>query len=407
MSIVDRPKYLEKLESFIDAPVVKVLTGLRRSGKSRLLDLVVERLIARGIDPERIVHLNFDSLEHASLASAQALNAHLKDVLPSEGRTYVLLDEIQEVTEWERLVNSLLAEGRTDFYITGSNSRLLSGELATYIAGRYVTIEVWPLSFREYLSFREAFAADDTAGTDAEFTRYLRLGGFPGVHMLPLDEIDARSMIMDIYRSTLVRDVLARNRIRDADMFERVAAFAIDNVGNPFSARRVADFMKSQRRSIGHETVLNYLTALSEAFVIARVPRFDLHGRAILATDEKHFVGDHGIVNALFGYSDQRLPGVLENIVWMELRRRGYEVTIGRIGTAEVDFVAQRADEVVYIQVATTIATEDTRHREHRPLEAIADNHPKYLLTLDPLVGGNVNGIKHRRLPEFLLANEI
>ncbi len=243
--------------------------------------------------------------------------------------------------------------------------------------------------------------------TDAEFTRYLRLGGFPGVHMLPLDEADARSMIMDIYRSTLVRDVLARNRIRDADMFERVAAFAIDNVGNPFSARRVADFMKSQRRSIGHETVLNYLTALSEAFVIARVPRFDLHGKAILATDEKHFVGDHGIVNALFGYSDQRLSGVLENIVWMELRRRGYEVTIGRIGTAEVDFVAQRADEVVYLQVATTIATEETRHREHRPLEAIADNHPKYLLTLDPLVGGNANGIQHRRIPEFLLSDEV
>lgn len=227
------------------------------------------------------------------------------------------------------------------------------------------------------------------------------------MHMLPLDEVDSRSMIMDIYRSTLVRDVLARNRIRDADMFERVAAFAIDNVGNPFSARRVADFMKSQRRSIGHETVLNYLTALSEAFVIARVPRFDLHGRAILATDQKRFVGDHGIVNALFGYSDQRLPGVLENIVWMELRRRGYEVTIGRIGTAEVDFVAQRADEVVYIQVATTIATEETRHREHRPLEAVADNHLKYLLTLDSLVGGNVNGTKHLRIPEFLLADKI
>lgn len=407
MLIVDRPKYLEKLESFIDAPVVKVLTGLRRSGKSRLLDLVVERLIERGIDSDRIVHLNFDSLEHASLASAQALDAHLKEVLPSDGHVYVLLDEIQEVTEWERLVNSLLAEGRTDLYITGSNSRLLSGELATYIAGRYVTIDVWPLSFREYLSFRQAFAADDMADTDGEFTRFLRLGGFPGVHMLPLDESDARSMIMDIYRSTLVRDVLSRNRIRDADMFERVAAFAIDNVGNPFSARRVADFMKSQRRSIGHETVLNYLTALAEAFVIARVPRFDLHGKAILATDEKHFVGDHGIVNALFGYSDQRLPGVLENIVWMELRRRGYEVTVGRIGTAEVDFVARRADDVVYIQVAATIAAEETRRREHRPLESIADNHPKYLLTLDPLAGGNTDGIKHRRIPEFLLTDEV
>ncbi|WP_210604249.1 ATP-binding protein [Brevibacterium oceani] len=407
MIVVDRPDYLKRIEAFIDAPVVKVLTGLRRSGKSRLLDLVVERLIERGIDSDRIVHLNFDSLEHASLASAEALNDHLKKALPATGPVYVLLDEIQEVANWERLINSLLVDGRTDLYITGSNSRLLSGELATYIAGRFVTIDVWPLSFREYLVFRQTFSAANLDHADAEFARYLRLGGFPGVHMLPFDETDARSMIMDIYRSTLVRDVLTRNRIRDADMFERVAAFAIDNVGNPFSARRVADFMKSQRRSVSHETVLNYLAALEEAFVIARVPRYDLHGKSLLATDEKHFVGDHGIVNALFGYSDQRLPGVLENIVWAELKRRGYDVTIGRIGGAEVDFVGRRAEDVVYIQVAATIASEETYRREHGSLQAIADNHPKYVLTLDPITGGNDNGIRHRKIADFLLADEI
>jgi predicted AAA+ superfamily ATPase len=265
---------------------------------------------------------------------------------------------------------------------------------------------VWPLSFQEHLAFGAQHSDRDVTRIDDEFQRYLRFGGFPGVHVVPLDESDARLMITDIYRSTLVRDVLTRNSIRDADMFDRVAAFAIDNVGNPFSARRVSDFMKSQRRSVGHETVLNYLTALAEAFVITRVPRFDLRGRALLATDEKHFVGDHGIVHALFGYSDQRLPGVLENIVWMELRRRGYDVTVGRVGAAEVDFVARRQEHTVYVQVALTVSAEFTRRREFGALQAITDNHPKYVLTLDPLVGGNVDGIRHLRLPDFLLSDE-
>ena len=407
MDLVDRPLYLDRIEPLVDAPMVKVLTGLRRSGKSRLLELLSTRLRDRGVPAERIVHLNFDSLELASLATAEALDAFLRDTLPPEGRNYILLDEIQEVRSWEKLVNSLVAEGRSDLYITGSNSHLLSGELATYIAGRYVSIEVWPLSFREHLAFGKAFSQRDMSRIDDEFARFLRFGGFPGVHVVPFDESDARSVVTDIYRSTLVRDVLTRHKIRDANMFERVATFAVDNVGNPFSARRVADFMKSQRRSISHETVLNYLSALEEAFVITRVPRFDLRGRALLATDEKHFVGDHGIVHALFGYSDQRLPGVLENIVWMELRRRGYEVTVGKVGAAEVDFVASRQEDVRYIQVATTIAlSPKTRRREYAPLEAIKDNHPKYILTLDPMAGDNSEGIRHLRIPDFLVSDE-
>jgi predicted AAA+ superfamily ATPase len=406
MSLVNRPLYLDRIEPFIDAPVVKVLTGLRRSGKSRLLELVAQRLRDRGISQERIVHLNFDSLEWASIASAQALHAHLAAALPSQGHVYVLLDEIQEVSEWERLVNSLVAEGRTDLYITGSNSRLLSGELATYIAGRYLSIEVWPLSFGEYLTFGAAYSKRDISRTSEEFARFLRYGGFPGVHVVSLEEADARSMVTDIYRSTLVRDVLTRHAIRDADMFERVAAFAIDNVGNPFSARRVAEFMKSQRRTIRHETVLNYLSALTEAFLVSRVPRYDIRGRALLATDEKHYLGDHGIVHALFGYSDRRLPGVLENIVWLELRRRGYDVTIGKVGPTEVDFAARRQEDTIYIQVATTIAASaETRRREYAPLEAITDNYPKYVITLDPLAGDNTGGIHHLPIHDFLLSD--
>ncbi|MCL2593921.1 MAG: ATP-binding protein [Promicromonosporaceae bacterium] len=395
--LIQRPAYLQMIEPFIDVGVVKVLTGLRRSGKSSLLQMVVDHLLNRGVPAERIMHLNFDSLQWAHLASATALDEHLRATLPAEGRVHVLLDEVQEVTQWERLINSLIAEGRFDVYLTGSNSRLLSGELATYIAGRYVTIEVWPLSYGEYLTFNPA----------GDFRHFLRLGGFPGVHAYPLPEQAARSMVTDIYRSTLVRDVLTRNAIRDADLFERVATFAIDNVGNPFSARRVADFLKSQRRSVSHETVLNYLSALSDAFVLSRVGRFDLRGRRLLATDEKHYVGDHGIVHALFGYSNARLPGVLENIVWLELRRRGYDVTVGKVGAAEVDFVATRREERLYVQVAVTIAdSAETRRREYASLAAIADNYPKYVVTLDPLAGDNAEGIYHLRLPDFLLADD-
>jgi predicted AAA+ superfamily ATPase len=413
--LVDRPLYTERIARYIDAPMVKVLTGLRRTGKSRLLALTAQLLRDRGIPPERIMHLDFDALELEALRSAGALNEHIKRTMPTDGRIYVLLDEVQEVTQWERLVNSLASSGRADVYVTGSNSRLLSSELATYIAGRYVSIDVSPLSFREHLAFAQAFpAADPTdpenaaiaGNVDAQFTRYLHCGGFPGVMVAGFGQADARAAVADIYRSTLIRDVLSRHAIRDAEMFERVAAFALDNVGNSFSARSVAAFLKSQHRAVNHQTVANYLAALTEAFVVSRVPRYDLRGKALLATEEKYYAGDHGLVHALFGYSDQRLPGVLENIVWAELRRRGWEVRIGKVGAAKVDFVADSQGERLYIQVATTVlASPETRQREYEPLERIRDSYPKYVLTLDPAAGDVSGGIRHQRLPDFLLAD--
>ena len=407
MELVDRPLYLDRIEALIGAPVVKVLTGLRRSGKSRLLELVADRLQSRGISSERIFHVNFDSLELVQFATAESLNALIKETVPAQGPVYILLDEVQEVRDWEKLVNSLIADGRFDISIPGSNSRLLSGELSTYIAGRYISIDVLPLSFAEYLAFGGAYSNRDMTRIDEEFERFTRLGGFPGIHVTPLDDQTSQQMVSDIYRSTLVRDVLTRNSIRDVDMFEKVSAFVIDNVGNPFSARRVAEFMKSQRRKVSHETVLNYLNALAEAFVVTRVPRYDVRGRALLATDEKHYLGDHGITSALFGDSRQRLPGVLENIVWMELRRRGYEVFVGRVGKAEVDFVARRQSEVIYVQVSVTIAaSEETRRREYAPLEAIVDNYPKFVVTLDPFSGDNAGGIHQMKIPDFLLSDQ-
>jgi predicted AAA+ superfamily ATPase len=406
---------MERIARYVDAPMVKVLTGPRRAGKSRLLALTAHLLRERGVPENRIMHLDFDALELVDLRSAQALGRHIADVIPPDGRIYVLLDEVQEVTEWERLVNSLAASGRADVYVTGSNSTLLSSELATYIAGRYISIDVWPLSFQEHLAFTAAYPREDVDGTatladpgrgDVEFTRYLRCGGFPGVAVAGFAEPDARAAVADIYRSTLIRDALSRYAIRDAEMFERVAAFALDNIGNPFSARRVAAFLKSQGRSVNHQTVANYLAALAEAFVVTRVPRFDIRGKALLATDEKYYVSDHGLVHALFGYSDQRLSGILENIVWAELRRRGWDVRIGKAGAAEVDFVADRHSERIYVQVSVTVlASPETRRREYAPLEQIRDSYPKYVLTLDPAAGDTTGGIRHQRIPDFLLDN--
>ncbi|MDR1295166.1 MAG: ATP-binding protein [Bifidobacteriaceae bacterium] len=413
--LVDRPLYMERVARYVDAPMVKVLTGPRRAGKSRLLALTAQLLRERGVPEDRIMYLDFDALELDTLRSAQALSQHIASVMPPDGRIYVLLDEVQEVEQWERLVNSLAAEGRADVYVTGSNSTLLSSELATYIAGRYVSIDVWPLSFREHLAFAAAYPRQDVGGAgntaatenvDAEFTRYLRCGGFPGIVVAGFAESDARAAVADIYRSTLIRDALTRHAIRDTEMFERVAAFTLDNIGNPFSARRVAAFLKSQHRSVNHQTVANYLAALAEAFVITRVPRFDIRGKALLATDEKYYVSDHGLVHALFGYSDQRLGGVLENIIWAELRRRGWHVRIGKSGAAEVDFVADRHSARLYIQVAVTVlASPETRRREYAPLEQIRDSYPKYVLTLDPAASDTTGGIRHQRIPDFLLDN--
>ncbi len=407
MPLVARPRYLDQIVPFVDAPVVKVLTGLRRSGKSQLLALVIRLLADRGVPGERICHLDFDSLDNAHLTTAAALHEHITAVLPDDGRVYVLLDEVQEVDEWERVVNSLQATGRVDVYLTGSNSHLLSSELATYIAGRYVSIDVMPLSFAEHLDFAAQLAGRDPTRTAEEFERYVRLGGFPGTHVASYSEREVRVLVQDIYRSTLIRDVLTRHQIRDADMFERVAAFALDNVGNPFSARRVAAFMKSQNRQVNHQTVAGYLNALAEAFVLVKVPRFDVRGRALLAMDEKYYVGDHGLVHALFGYSDQRLPGVLENIVYAELVRRGYTVTIGKVDTLEVDFVDERSNERCYVQVTVTAADPQTRRRELAPLQKIADSYPKFLLSLDPMAGGNTDGIRHQRIPDFLLSDRV
>jgi predicted AAA+ superfamily ATPase len=384
---------------FIGAPIVKVLTGIRRGGKSTLLRLLADELTAAG---KQCLLLNFEEMALSPLLEAASLKAHLDERMSQRGDYCVLLDEVQEVAGWEKVVNSLLAEGRADLYITGSNSRLLSAELSTYIAGRYVEVEVRTLSWAEYLEFQTRLTgtAPDLASA---FESYLVRGGFPVLNTVELTDEQARRAVSDIYASALIRDVLARKAIRQTDALEWVALFALDNVGRVFSANSIAKYFKSQRRRVDPDTVLAYLSALSAAFIVNKVPRFDLQGKQLLTVNEKYYAGDHGLVTALLGPSAGRTPGVLENIVWAELRRRGYQTYVGKLGEAEIDFVAEREGQRAYFQVTTTFLNNpDTLTREVTPLLSLKDAYPKYILSLEPLALPLDQGLIHQRIPDFL-----
>lgn len=407
ITLVPREIYLSKLRPLIDKPLIKVLTGMRRSGKSSLLTLLQREFLERGIAPERIVSINFENLDYSHLDTAGALHTYITDKidgLSEPGKTYILLDEVQEVQDWERAVNSLFSSTDIDIYITGSNSHLLSSELATYLAGRYVQIEVHTLTFREYLLFQEYRSGNRPQNVREALQRYIRTGGFPVIHVAEYELETAYRIIRDIYSSAVLKDVVERYAIRNIEMLERIVKFVFDNVGNTFSAKRVSDYFKSQQRRIDLNTVYNYLDALESAFVIHRVNRHDLQGRAILKTNEKYFLGDPALLFSIAGFKDHRISGVLENIVFLELRVRGYDVTVGKLGDREIDFVAARGAERIYVQVAYRMNdSEGILEREFGPLLRIRDHHPKYVVTMDDFFQENIKGVRHVHLADFLV----
>lgn len=357
--------------------------------------------------PLNCIHINFEDLEYADLTDAERLHAYLKERMKGEGRFYLFLDEIQEVRQWERAVNSLMATTDADVYITGSNSRLLSSELATYIAGRYIEVRVHTLSFREYLAFKEARTGVRPVDLRKEVGSYIRLGGFPVIHTADYDEDAAYRIVSDIYASAILRDTVQRHGIRNVELLERVVKFVFDNVGNTFSAKSVADYFKSQQRRMDLNTVYNYLNALESAFIVRRVPRYDIGGKQILQTSEKYYMGDPSLSYAVLGYRDRMISGVLENIVMMELERRGYRVYVGKLDGKEVDFIGERRNERVYVQVSyTPMGSRDAISREFGPLLAIRDNYPKYVVTMDDFWTDNIEGVKHKHLADFLLMEE-
>ena len=405
--MVKRDIYLNQLRGFIDTPVIKVLTGIRRSGKSEILKMLKEELLKRQVTEGQIIYLNFDSFEFSELDNAVKLYNYVKERIQQNKRNYILLDEIQEVESWEKAVNSFMVDFNTDIYITGSNSKMLSSELATYLAGRYVEIHVFPLAFSEFLLFKSVRTGELSFNQYIEFENYLRIGGFPVLHIADYNTETAYKIVYDIYSSAILRDTIQRNNIRDIELLERVVKFILDNVGNKFSAKNVADYFKSQQRKIDLNTVYNYLNALQSAFIIDTIQRYDIKGKEILKTYEKYFVGDQSIIYSVMGFKDRLISGVLENIVMLELKRKGYKVFTGKWDDREVDFVAEKKETKIYIQVSYKMESQTTIDREFYPLLEIRDNHPKYVVTMDEFWRDNIEGIKHIHIADFLLMTSL
>jgi predicted AAA+ superfamily ATPase len=399
--MIDRPVYTKKLGTYIDSPLIKVLTGLRRSGKSSLLSLLRTKLTAAGIPPERIAHINFERLDYIDVTNVETFAKLAKNLL-AEGRRYLLFDEIQNITGWERVVNGLLAENKVDIYITGSSSKLLSSELSTHITGRFVNIPVSTLSFAEAMEFKKARGAELKDIAD-EFAQYLQKGGFPIAHTADysLEQID--DIVADIYASLIFRDLVERNGIRNIELLNRVIKFIFDNIGNVFSAKRVSDFLRSEKRKLNIETVYAYLRMLTNIFAIHKVGRYDARGKEALKTQEKYYLGDHSLLFAVNGRQLSHISGILENVVYQELRRKGFAVYIGKNGGREIDFIAKKPGKTLYLQVAARLDTPRTIEREFSAFAGIGDSYPKYVLSLDRDFGENRDGIEQRYLPEFLL----
>ncbi len=403
-ALINRPLYMDKIMPYVDTPFVKILTGIRRCGKSTILKMIMERLkCERQIPKERIVWYRFDSMEYEGM-TAREMYAKLKGRLSENGRTYFFLDEVQEIDGWEKTVNSLASDYDVDLYVTGSNSRMMSSEISTYLTGRYVAFRIYTLSFAEYLDFKSRYAQVDDP--KAELADYIRLGGFPATHLQAYSQDEIYTIVRDIYNSTLFSDIVRRNQVRKIDQLERVVKYTFSNVGNTFSAKSISDYLKAERRSLDNETVYSYLEKLEKAYLLHRCSRYDLQGKEILKTQEKFYLADTALRYSVLGYNDDTAASSLENVVYLELCRRGYTVYIGKDGDGEIDFAAVRQNEKLYVQVTQRIESEKTRKREYDRLLGIRDNYPKYVLRTDVFAGGNYEGIKTMHAADFLLSQE-
>lgn len=400
--MIKREFYMARIRPFIDGDLIKVLTGIRRSGKSVMLELIKDELRVRGVTEEQLVAFNFEDMRNAQLCTAEALHDELvRRAAPIKGKIYFFFDEIQEVERWERCVNSLRVEMDCDIYITGSNAKLLSGELATYLAGRYVEFIIYPFSFSEFLALYHSVEPD--ADTRTCFDRYLTFGGMPYLANLRFDETACRQYLRDLFNSVELKDIVKRNNVRDVDMLERIIAYVTANIDTTFSSTAISKYLKNEGRRVSPETVLNYLKACSDAFLFYQVRRQDLQGKKILTVNEKYYVADHGIREAVIGGNMRDINLVLENIVFMEALRRGYSVTVGKVGEREIDFVCERHGEKCYIQVTYLLAAEETVQREFGVYEHVQDNFPKYVVSLDEFDMSR-NGVRHYNIRDFLLA---
>ena len=402
--MIERPLYLNKIMPFVDTPFVKILTGVRRCGKSTILKMIQKKLKEEyHITDEQILSYRFDSMEYEDMTS-KGLYQELKTKILNTKKTYLFLDEIQEINGWEKVVNTLASDYDVDIYITGSNSRMMSSEISTYLTGRYVTFYIYTLSFDEYLTFKKSYST--IYNIKQEFNQYVRLGGFPATHLQEYSQDEVYTIVRDIYNSTIFSDIVRRNQVKKIDQLERVVKYTFNNVGNTFSAKSISNYLKSEQRKIDNETVYSYLEKLQKAYILHRCSRYDLQGKSILKTQEKFYLADISLRYAVLGYTIDSVASSLENIVYLELKRKGYDVCIGKYKDKEIDFVATKQNEKIYVQVTQEIKSEKTQKREYEQLLEIKDNYPKYVVLTDDFAGGNYQGIKTMHITDFLLSKE-
>lgn len=402
--MIDRPLYLDKIMPFVDTPFVKILTGVRRCGKSTILKMIIKKLKEeKHVDDEQILSYRFDSMEYEDMTTKE-LYLELKSKIIQSKKTYLFLDEIQEIEGWEKVVNTLASDFDVDIYITGSNSRMMSSEISTYLTGRYITFHIYTLSFEEYLMFKKSYTT--LKDLKQEFSQYVRLGGFPATHLQDYSQDEVYTIVKDIYNSTIFSDIVRRNQVKKIDQLERVVKYTFNNIGNTFSAKSISNYFKSEQRKIDNETVYSYLEKLQKAYILHKCSRYDLQGKDILKTQEKFYLADVSLRYSVLGYTVDSVAASLENIVYLELKRRGYDVYIGKIKDKEIDFVATKQNEKIYVQVTQEIKSEKTQKREYDQLLEIRDNYPKYVVMADDFAGGNYEGIKTMNIVDFLLSKE-
>ena len=408
--MIKREEYMSRIRPFIGNELIKVLTGIRRSGKSVMLELIRQELITQGVSDSQFIKYNFEDMRNAKLCTAEALHdevtkrvSAIKETSGEQVKIYLFFDEIQEVEGWEKCVNSFRVEFDCDIYITGSNAKLLSGELVTYLAGRYVEFVIYPFSFEEFL---ELYSSVHPGITNQEvFTKYLTFGGMPYLRNLRFEETPSQVYLQDLFNSVVLKDIVKRNNIRDVDLLERIIAYVFSGIGTTFSAASISKYFKSENRAAAPETVMNYINHCIDAFLFYQVRRQDLQGKKLLTVNEKYYAADHGIREAVYGGNMKDINLILENVVFMELLRRQYKITVGKASEKEIDFVCEKRNEKLYVQVSYLLASDDTIQREFGAYSSVKDNFPKYVVSLDEF-DMSCDGIKHRNIRDFLLAKE-
>ena len=391
-----RPDYVSELLKYIDTPLVKIVSGVRRCGKSTILEMFRDELVSREVDTDHIVVRRYSEMEYDEMSAKDMYN-DIKSAISGKGRCYLILDEVQEIKGWEKVLNDLLENDDVDIYVTGSNSKMMSGEISTYLTGRYVSIPAYTLSLREYLTFKGKDISDGKAMLD----EYIRYGGFPVIAISSFETKTAYQVVEGIYSSVITRDISKRHKIRNKELFDRVVKYIIENVGKTFSANTVVRFLKNEKRELSVETVYNYIKWLEEAFIIYPCQRYDIQGKAVLKTFEKYYLSDISLKYSQMGFDSKMLSAMLENIVFLEMKRRGYDVYIGKNKDKEIDFIAQRREEKIYAQVCVKLP--DDSDRETANLMEIKDHYHKYVVCYDSLASGNDNGIEIVNITDFLL----